>query len=119
MSLTIFFFTIFAILGVSLWNGLGHYRCYLTEWPDPKTGVWELVPGDTQLCSAKPDNGGRNCPKFKGKKTFCGSRYVAFDTGKLPKNWTEKMLSDDTDINDLNYGLTNFDNILYAFLTIF
>jgi hypothetical protein len=47
MSLTIFFFTIFAILGVSLWNGLGHYRCYMTEWPDPKSGIWVTVPDDT------------------------------------------------------------------------
>jgi hypothetical protein len=46
MGLTVFFFTIFAILGVSLWNGLGHYRCYMTEWPDPKTGAWVLSPDD-------------------------------------------------------------------------
>jgi hypothetical protein len=29
------------------------------------------------------------------------------------------MLFNDTDINDLNYGITNFDNIANAFLTIF
>jgi hypothetical protein len=44
-----FFFMVFAILGVSLWVGLGHYRCYETEWPAPD-GTWKLVEGDTALC---------------------------------------------------------------------
>lgn len=33
-GLSIFIFIIFAILGVSLWNGRLHYRCYLTEEPE-------------------------------------------------------------------------------------
>lgn len=51
LGLAIFFFMIFAILGVSLWDGKIHYRCYKTEWPDFKTGYWELVEGDENLCS--------------------------------------------------------------------
>jgi len=34
MGLAMFFFMIFAILGVSLWDGKGHFRCYLTDAPD-------------------------------------------------------------------------------------
>ena len=33
-----FFFTIFSILGVALWQGKIHYRCY--ETPDPINGEW-------------------------------------------------------------------------------
>ena len=45
LGLAIFFFMIFAILGVSLWVGRTHYRCY--ETPLPVDGVWKLVEGDT------------------------------------------------------------------------
>mmetsp|Transcript_24329 Transcript_24329/g.37630 ORF Transcript_24329/g.37630 Transcript_24329/m.37630 type:complete len:272 (+) Transcript_24329:2006-2821(+) len=37
LGLAMFFFMIFAILGVHLWNGRGHFRCYETEFPDPLT----------------------------------------------------------------------------------
>ena len=33
MGLAMFVFTIFAILGVTIWNGKIHYRCYLTDQP--------------------------------------------------------------------------------------
>lgn len=33
MGLAVFFFTIFAILGISQWRGLSHYRCRITEFP--------------------------------------------------------------------------------------
>ena len=72
MGLALFFFMIFAILGVSLWNGSIHYRCYQTEWPTPD-GFWELMPNDTKLCG----NSSRECPSGG----FCSSRYVAFDAG--------------------------------------
>jgi len=79
MGLAIFFFMIFAILGVSLWDGSVHYRCYKTEWPDPITGFWETVPGDEGLCSSV-----RSC----AEGYFCNSRYVAFAKGYLPNNET-------------------------------
>lgn len=31
MGLALFFFTIFSILGVAIWSGKIHYRCYETE----------------------------------------------------------------------------------------
>jgi hypothetical protein len=51
MGLAIFFFMIFAILGVSLWAGRINYRCYETEWPDAM-GNWLLVEDDPFLCSS-------------------------------------------------------------------
>jgi len=47
MGLAIFFFTIFSILGVAVWQGKIHYRCYMTEFPDPVTKDWELDPNFT------------------------------------------------------------------------
>lgn len=48
MGLAIFFFTIFAILGISQWRGLTHYRCRVTEFPED--GDWIAIPEDTELC---------------------------------------------------------------------
>ena len=48
MGLAIFFFTIFAILGISQWRGLTHFRCRITE--APVDGDWLTVEGDTQSC---------------------------------------------------------------------
>jgi len=46
LSLAIFFFLIFAILGVSLWSGTIHYRCHVS--PEPfLNGTWPLVQDDT------------------------------------------------------------------------
>jgi hypothetical protein len=43
LVLICFFFTIFGILGVALWQGKIHYRCY--ETPEPVNGEWELTEG--------------------------------------------------------------------------
>jgi hypothetical protein len=49
MGLACFFFTIFSILGVALWQGKIHYRCY--DWPEPRDGEWQLTQGFNSLCS--------------------------------------------------------------------
>ena len=59
LGLAAFFFAIFAILGISQWMGLTHYRCRLTEVPTPD-GKWELVPFDYEPC------GTRVCPDYEG-----------------------------------------------------
>lgn len=48
LSLSLFFFLIFAILGVNLYAGMGHYRC--RETPYPVNGDWVAIPTDTRLC---------------------------------------------------------------------
>lgn len=49
LGLVGFFFTIFAILGISLWSGSIHFRCYTQKWPNDD-GTWDLVPGYDWLC---------------------------------------------------------------------
>jgi hypothetical protein len=91
LGLMAFFFLIFAILGVSLWDGASHYRCYLTSAPDPLTGEWALQPDDLRLCADEY----RNCDAWlnpdtgEEQETFCRSRYVAYDAGLLPADWLE------------------------------
>lgn len=66
MIFAFLFFYIFAILGVSLWNGDIHYRCY--ETPQPVDGDWVLVPGDLRVC------GSRKCDVG-----YCGSLIRQYD----------------------------------------
>jgi len=62
MLLTMFFFMVFSILGVSIWSGKIFYRCRLTEFP--VNGDWEADPDDRRLCSDV-----RQCPQHR----WCGS----------------------------------------------
>ncbi|CAI2378686.1 unnamed protein product [Moneuplotes crassus] len=104
MIFAFFFLLIFAILGISLWAGDIHYRCRTT--PAPVDGDWIVAPGEYTTC------GDRSCPDG----TYCGSLIDQFD------NHGTVNVSDlyrDTKIKNLNWGFTNFDNIAYAFLTIF
>ena len=80
-----------------------HYRCRVT--PYPVNGDWELVEGDTQIC------GNRQCPVG-----YCGSIVEAHDKWG---NVTVENVYRDSESEELNYGITNFDNIMWAVLTIF
>lgn len=107
LGLVTFFFIIFAILGVSLWDGKIHFRCYETEFPN-EDGTWKLFKEENDfLCSAD-----RTCPAG----SFCGSLFEAKEAGYYIKN---ENLWIDTSVKNLNYGITNFDNVFSAFLTIF
>jgi hypothetical protein len=46
MVVAIIFFYIFSVLGVILWAGKIHYRCYIT--PEPVNGDWVLYPDYTR-----------------------------------------------------------------------
>lgn len=109
MVLAIFFFTIFAILGVSLWVGSVHYRCRLTEFP--VDGDWVADPNDLILCSAQ-----RQCPEQR----WCGSLPEAARSSD-PKYYLNPEIDvwRDTMIEDLNFGYSNFNHLPSAFLTIF
>jgi hypothetical protein len=48
LCLAVFFFGIFAILGMSLWSGRMHMRCRQTS--SPVNGDWKVVVGDYRLC---------------------------------------------------------------------
>ena len=64
MGLAMFCYTIFSILGISIWNGKSHYRCYTTE--KPEDGEWELLADYPNLCSDVYNP----CPL----DSYCGSR---------------------------------------------
>ena len=107
-GLGLFIFGIFAILGVTLWEGRIHYRCYLT--PEPlANGTWVLLPDYKRLCSDA-----RACPEGSYCNSISNITALGIKMGDTPPDiWA------DTNIPELNYGLTNFDNIGFAFLTIF
>lgn len=99
----IFVFLIFAILGVSLWSGAFDKRCRVT--PTPENGDWIPISEDEQLC------GERICPTGT-----CGSLPRAQDDGFTI---SVSNIYRDREIESLNWGVTTFDNIGSAFLTIF
>jgi len=109
LVLAVFFFTIFAILGVSLWSGKIHRRCRLTEFP--VDGDWLADPDDAQLCSTE-----RHCPENR----WCGSLAEASREAD-PKYELDPTISTrrDSGIPDLNFGYSSFDHLPSAFLTIF
>ena len=72
----------------------------------PIDGDWLPLIGDEQIC------GVRQCPTG----SICGSLVKAFDSGEYI---TVENLHRDREIASLNWGITNFDNIGSAFLTIF
>lgn len=110
MGLAIFFFTIFAILGVALMQGKIHYRCYVTE--KPVDGEWELAPDFPFLCNNNKEDA---CPSG----TFCRSRFEEYNPDGTQYKFNNPDLWIDTNYEYLNYGITNFDGAFSAFLTIF
>ena len=87
----------FAIIGLHLFSGAFEYRCRQT--PEPVDGEWLLAEGIPYMCSTY------ECPE----NTFCGAPN---DKG-IP--WDEN----ERDIVEMNFGVTNFDSILWAMLTVF
>jgi voltage-gated sodium channel type II alpha len=109
LILAVFFFTIFAILGVSLWSGKIYYRCRITEFPID--GDWVADPDDTSLCSTE-----RQCPLNR----WCGSLAEAYRSDDpLYKIDSSIDIRRDSSIEDLNFGYSSFNHLPSAFLTIF
>lgn len=108
MVLAIFFFTIFAILGVSLWKGDVNMRCRYTD--APVNGTWPIDNSDTRLCNDKE----RHC----GANRYCGS---LIKESQKPGFKLAKGVNpfNDNKIEDLNFGFSSFDNVPVAFITIF
>ena len=111
MVLALFFFTIFAILGVSLWSGKIYQRCRMSEFP--VNGDWETDPMDTSLCSEH-----RDCSPNR----YCGSLAVARRNMDRDPRFTlnaDIKIDRDSMIEDLNFSFSSFNNLASAFLTIF
>ena len=104
MLFAFFFFLIFAILGLSLWAGEIHYRWRTT--PNPINGDWMVNPDDVDTWGDRKWSVGSHW----GSLIFQHDEYGGLNVSDLYR---------DTKIENLNWGLTNFDNIGNAFLTIF
>ena len=86
--------------------------------------LWNTVADHIQLCSEYSE-----CPKASGG--ICRNRFELFEKKISAKGVEERhhfcqqqffeseALINESDLYELNWGLTNFDNIVYAFLTIF
>ena len=109
MGLALFFYVIFGILGITLWSGDIHYRCYKTE--SPVDGEWELGGGGDAICSEASNP----CPAG----FFCRSRFEALNPDGTPYKFNDANLWKDTMTEELFWGFNNFDNIGFALLTIF
>ena len=109
LSLAIFFFLIFAILGVSLWTGKIHQRCWQLE-QNPDTLEW-INNWNTDLTSPALCRSDKNC----GQNQVCDSylKYLKDRNQNLEDGYWDRYEE------SLNWGITNFDNMPSAFLTIF
>ena len=130
-----FIFSIFGILGIQVWKGLQHYRCRPDQFPtlgeDGETWVWPVDEETFRaefVCSVDSGGmiGGYHCPVnytcganiYKGGLTpeNAAGAQVSFTT--KAKRW-EVGTDAGNYVEGLNWGFTNFDNMWFAFFTIF
>jgi len=94
-----------------MWKGVMNYRCRTTKYPE--NGDWQVVPGDDRICGS-----------FHQCEIACGSLYettLPNEDGILTYFPINNTIPLDRDSKAFfqNYGITNFDSIGTAFLTIF
>ena len=105
LMLALFFFAVFAILGVTIWEGVLYNRCRLEPTP-PTRLAWPAV-----------DSIHRACGVYQCEQYTCGSLYDALDDGLLDGGMVSA--AEDVNVAYLNYGVTNFNNFGFALMTIF
>lgn len=100
---TIFIMTQFSILGTSLFSGDYYKRCRTTE--AAVDGLWPYDSKKQRLCSIDPMSG-YQCPDGM----ICGN----------PENVGIPDASDHIEnMQYIDYGFTNFDNLLTSYTTVF
>ena len=108
-------------------------------WAEPRDCWWPLDEEDARFCSYERGYGSYECyhgqdlnddePADESAWRWCGSNFDALGNLRFKSNTffspeglelsSEDLRVWDTHIEDLNWGLTNFDNIGYAAITIF
>ena len=115
VSLHAMLFLLFAVFGLVLWNGKLTRYCRLTEFPSAN-GTWELAGGGSG--AVRVCGGSFQC----WANQTCGNDHD-YDYSSYPgSNYTSNVpaVSSPSIVPEsVNYGLTNFDNIGYAFLSVF
>lgn len=103
--LMLFFFVIFAILGLSLWAERFHYRCRTAT--KPVNGSLPIDPlYENYLCGDQITCGGH--------KEMCLNSFKFY-----PKEIKLKTIEDEEKIEALNYGLSNYNNIFQSLFVVF
>ena len=103
--LLLFFMILFAIIGLSIWMGRLYYRCRVENQPTVE-GTFPVAKGfEHLLCGGEV-----TCPR----NTACLSSYSFF-----PTMLNNTYLDSEVNIRELNYGITNFDNIFSSMLVVF
>jgi len=93
----------FSIFAVQLWNGRQTYHCHNTELPvGPE---WDVAPG-SRSCSPA-GNGLYQC---SANFSYCASDLDVDSTAYKPPKWLPE---------GQNWGITNFDNIGIAMISVF
>lgn len=141
LAMTIFVDVIFAMFGVALFAGRLHYRCHSDPYPTtPNYSDWPVDDASgsplgtySGLCSPVTTEFGSN-PNSCDSGTYCQSALRVNRTTTHSNSvsflrwWENPDTADNTTIpmmdmwvyrEGLNYGLTNFDNVFSAFLTVF
>ncbi|KAL4512086.1 hypothetical protein ABPG72_005088 [Tetrahymena utriculariae] len=94
------FMAFYAIVGLHIFMGALEYRCRVTSDPPPNyDDEWLIYEEIPYLC------GRWECPQ----DSFCRSPY----------NYDRPYFSSQSDIENLNYGYTNFDNFGNSYFTVF
>lgn len=103
LILLLFVFLLYAVLAVNLWSGIFSRRCRRDS--TPSLGVFVIEENITTICG-----GLIQCENCKSIADF-------YEDGEYLLN--EKDIETEQDIEELNYGYSNFDNFFSAFLTIY
>ena len=106
--LTLFFFIIFGVTGLSIWSERSHYRCRISN---------EIVNGTLILNSTYQEF-------LCGGKNNCGNnKHLCIDSMKyyLDKKITNKtLIKEENNYYGVNYGVTDYQNILISiFINIY
>ena len=100
-----FIFILFGIFGVQQFSGLFYNRCRLTEKPE-ENGFWPIDESITRLCSKPEDGGLYTCPEG----LTCGN----------PQDYGLSLDKENIgERGEINYGITTFDNLGAAMVTLF
>lgn len=86
-------------MGISFFNGHVESRCRLTEFPDPKTRIWEADKSNKLPC------GSLSCPSH----TYCGN----------PSDYDLPFNSHEAEAEELLFGYSIFNNIGYALFSVY
>ncbi|EGR33537.1 hypothetical protein IMG5_049970 [Ichthyophthirius multifiliis] len=108
----------YSILGLQLFKDNMNYRCRITPYPQYQYDKWEIFNNIPFLC------GKWSCPeKYQNiQQLNLTIQYIFFITSsycRSPKEFDVTFDEKETDIVNMNFSFTKFDNIGYSFLTIF